>query len=930
MIHAGSVLASRFELRRRIGSGGMGEVYEAIDRHGGDVVALKTLTRADGDTVTRFKREFRALQSTAHPNLVALLELIRDDERWFFTMELVRGKHLLEHVGRDLDKLRAVLPGVVLGLRALHEAGLVHRDIKPSNVMVTPEGRVVILDFGLVTAVDPGQQSRDGHAVGTVEYMAPEQAVGRQVTEAADWYGLGVMIYEALTGQVPHQGHALQIMIDKQQVEPRSPAELVPGLPPDLVELCVDLLQIEPARRPSGDAVMRRLGVEPGTSARTSQVTRTSLGSGRRIFVGRERELAELAASLDRARDRPIVHLVVGESGIGKSELVARFARLAQEDDPATLVLHGRCYERESVPYKALDGVADGIAQHLAQLPRPERDPLLPPRPDLLVRLFPVFLRIEAVAAAPVLHDDAAEPQEQRRRMFGALRALVAAISAGRRIVITIDDLQWADADSFLLMSALLRGAGAPRALVLATVRDVEGADAVPVAQIVERLAGITVQTTRLGPLDADESRVLAEQIAPELAKKADLAQLTREAGGHPMFIHELLRHVDHLGGPTGTASLDDALWTRVELLRPDARCVLEAICVAGAPISSDVASAACDLEGAVLARATASLRVAGLAREVQRGRGLALEPYHDRVREAVQGRLTEVRRRELHGRIAAALEQGGEPRDPQLLLRHFRLAGLPERAARYAEDAAQRSLAAHAFDQAAELWRIALDLIPRDAEDRRRVRLRLGEALISAGRGAEAAEVYLLAADGADRPTRLECHRHVAEQLLISGRIERGVEALDRLLAEIGVSSPKHELWSLIGNRLRLRLRGLGFEPRHRREVSDADILRLDVLGVAGTGLSVVDTIRGASFQTRQLLLALKSGHLPHIARGMVLEATYLAANGKFARSRRMFERVKALEGIDTDPYLAPLAAGARGISAYLAASTRGRWSCC
>src|SRR5690606_38908809 len=137
-----------------------------------------------------------------------------------------------------------------------------------------------------------------------------------------------------------------------------------------------------------------------------------------------------------------------------------------------------------------------------------------------------------------------------------------------------------------------------------------------------------------------------------------------------------------------------------------------------------------------------------------------ALEPYHDRVRESVANRIPEPQLRDLHARLAMALEMSGEQGNPQLLLRHFRLAQLPERAARYAEEAALRSLAAHAFDQAARLWRIALDIKPRDVEDRRRILLRLGEALVAAGRGAEAAEVYLEAAEGADRPTRLDCHR--------------------------------------------------------------------------------------------------------------------------------------------------------------------------
>jgi serine/threonine protein kinase len=224
MLVAGTTLAERFELRRRIGAGGMGEVFEAFDRGAGEMIALKTLARVDADTVTRFKREFRALQSTEHPNLVSLRELVNDGERWFFTMELVRGRHFLEHVGRDAAALRSALHQLVLGLSALHEAGLIHRDLKPSNVMVTSEGRVVLLDFGLITAVDPTKQSVEAHVVGTIDYMSPEQAEGRPLTEASDWYALGVIVYEALTGRVPHAGHALQVLIDKQRSSPCRPS----------------------------------------------------------------------------------------------------------------------------------------------------------------------------------------------------------------------------------------------------------------------------------------------------------------------------------------------------------------------------------------------------------------------------------------------------------------------------------------------------------------------------------------------------------------------------------------------------------------------------------------------------------------------------------------------------------------------------------
>ncbi len=507
--------------------------------------------------------------------------------------------------------------------------------------------------------------------------------------------------------------------------------------------------------------------------------------------------------------------------------------------------------------------------------------------------------------------------------MFEALRALIGAVAAQRPVVIAIDDLHWADSDSFGLLRELLRGTDPPRVLVAATMRDGGAGDALTVKDVEQRLAGLTIELSRLGPLTASESKTLAERLGPSLAGRVDVARAAREAGGHPMFLRELLRHLDT--GAT-TATLDDALWARVALLEPDAMALLGAICVAGAPISFDVAMTAARLDAITLPRAAAALRVANLAREIQRGRSLALEPYHDRVREAVVGRLDEGKRTSLHARLAIALEDGSRG-DSHQLYRHFLNAGLADRAAHYAEHAAALSHDAHAFDQAASLWREALELVQRTPEERRRIYLRLGEALASAGRGSEAAEAYTAAAEGADRPTWLTCQRHIAEQLLITGHIERGVECLQRLLVETGVPAPGSQravLFSLIKSRIKLRIRGLGAKLRERHEISDAEILRLDCLAVAAAGLSVVDSPRGNDFQTRALLLALQSGSRPHIARALGLEATYYATQGNWKRAHALRDRARAIDDESKNPYLKSLLAGSEGISYYMEGDAR------
>jgi hypothetical protein len=371
----------RFEVRAELGAGGMGVVYEAYDRQRRSRVALKTLRRVDPESVYRLKREFRALQDLEHPNLVGFGELFCEQGQWFFSMELVEGADFVSYVrgaravtaagervaaaptavddfaggptapgfgatrGEQLDehRLRGALRQLVLGVSALHAGERVHRDIKPSNIRVRADGRLQLLDFGLVIQSAPRGDRSETRVVGTAAYMAPEQAAALRPGPAADWYSVGAVLYEALTGVAPFCGAPLQILLDKQRFEPPPPGAIAGGLPRDLEALAAALLRRDPDQRPIGREIMARLGTscaDPlGAVGSVSRSTGAGLGVA---FVGRAGELAALDGAFEAAREGTVLALVVGESGVGKSALVREFVHRLELRESGALVLEGR------------------------------------------------------------------------------------------------------------------------------------------------------------------------------------------------------------------------------------------------------------------------------------------------------------------------------------------------------------------------------------------------------------------------------------------------------------------------------------------------------------------------------------------------------------------------------------------------------------
>lgn len=961
--------AVRFTLVRRVGTGGMGVVFEAYDRNRGELVALKTMRRADPTALVRFKQEFRSLADLTHPNLVNLYELFAVDDRWFFTMELVEGTDFVsysrppmpvrlegsqppldgapvESVGGGAGttapppepsfnetRLRDALRQLAEGVEALHRSGKLHRDIKPPNVLVTPEGRVVLLDFGLTAEMEsPGQhRSHDRQIVGTVAHMSPEQAAGLSITPSSDWYSVGVMLYEAMTGRLPFAGPPQEVIVAKQTVAPPSPATLVEGLPEDLVALCVDLLDRDPTRRPNGREIIARLtGLAPELLDFPEPPRPMPL-------IGRERHLQVLDSAftgLSRRRTQSI--FVFGRTGTGKSTLIRSFLEGLVSRDEA-LVLSGRCYERESVPYKGLDSLIDALARHLKGLSPRKLSAILPADAAYLARLFPVLDGVPAVAAARAEAPELPDQQEVRRRAIAGLREMLRRLGEKIPLVLSIDDLQWGDVDSAILLADLLCSPPSAVMLFIGSFRAEDAEDCPFLVELRRCLAA------RAGTLEhrelAVEALTLAE--ARELAlallgrddavARAQAHMVARESGGNPLFVDELVRHI-HAGEPIdgweaiGQLDLDEVLWTRIRRQPADAQRLLGIIAVSGRPIRQAWAFRAAEL-GAGGRVALASLRTARLIRQTGPSHEDEVEIYHDRIRETVVAHLPPAGLKGLHERLAAVLASSG-PVDPEILAGHYRGAGDVARAADFYARGADQAAGALAFDHAARLYRTAMDLDAGSAEQAVVLRKKLGDALANAGRGAEAAQAYLEAAASAPSAETLELKRLASTQLLISGHIDEGLALLRTLLTPMGIrmpETPRGVLASLLWNRAILRCRGLHFQPRDEGQVPATDLRRIDLCWSAVAGLSMYEPIRGADFQARGLLMALRAGEPFRVVRAMAMEAAHRATAGLPAQGQvaALLQTAEGVAGRIDSPHARGMIELVRGIGALL----MGRW---
>ncbi len=648
----------RFEIISRLGSGSFGIVYEAFDRYRNRVVALKMLERAVPDAVARFKREFRYLAELRHPNLASLYELLVLGDKWALSMELIRGSELLEYLAIAelqnsllesrqtatqpldgdqtlrfrrkkrtsgvseiyFDDVRNAFRQLALAIAVLHQHGIVHRDIKPSNIMITSEGRVVLLDFGLVVEIARDDSIDRQTVVGTPGYMAPEQIRASTPTAAGDWYGFGVLLFQALTGQMPFTAPSpLDVMELQIHSDPPSAAEMQRGAPNDLTSLADDCIRRDPLDRPYDSEVLRRLGLDkPDLGCPERRRAR------RASLIGRTQEVRTLQSWISDG-DTSVIALH-GSSGAGKSALLGAVLDRVRTERNAFIV-GGACQPWESVPFNAIDVIVDSLARAL----RHDRPPAVNEvmrQAVAVTQLFPALLPVRFGDGGDETIVMPATGEKLIARAASELRSILLAAACDRPLLLILDNAQWGDYQSAEVLLRLLD----------------QGVRLVLCYQSEDRRSSLLLQalTGRGVAMREFHVRDLSRVATASIVKRATgrsaprlIDQIHRATGGNPALVEMAIESLTNKSA-RDPALLAWALAGRLQHLSASAHRLFSWLLSSDGTVREEVIADA--LELFEIDDPLRTLRSKRLIRVRKTGDLRGIDVYHPKMREAFGG----------------------------------------------------------------------------------------------------------------------------------------------------------------------------------------------------------------------------------------------------------------------------------------------------
>ena len=662
-----------YEILAPIGAGGMGQVFKARDTRLERIVAVK---RLNGKHDHRFRQEARAIAALNHPNICQIYDIGSD----FLIMEYIEGKPLTGPRPVE-DALRLTLQ-IADALETAHARGILHRDLKPSNILVTSSGQAKLIDFGLAKQMnDPSTdttQTIEGTIIGTIAYMAPEQAQGQPMDERSDVFSLGSVIYETLSGQRPFRGGSTAGVISA--ILRDDPAPL--ALPTPVQNLLARCLAKSPNDRFNSVSELKA-AIEALLSIsierhHTPAVFPSFQLTPSSTHVGRDAQLTQMMLAYGRVKEgRGAMVAVTGEAGIGKTSVLEDFLTELTSRGERAAIGRGRCSQRLAGDEPYLP-----ILEALESLLRPHTGQSLAPLMKTVAPTWYNLVSIESSSASQERESlPAAASQERMKREFGAL---CKEISRRQPLVLFIDDMHWADVSTVDILNYLAGRFEQTRVLVLGSYRPSDMAlSQHPFLGIRNDLQGRgLLEEINLGFLSAkDVQRYLALEY-PGNAFPSDFAlTIHAKTEGSPLFMADLVRYLKDTGGIVEEnkrwmlarslpdtprdlpASVRGMIQRKIEQVEEHDRILLRAASVQGAEFDSAVLAEAVQIDPAeveerldVLERVHVFVRKGEESEFCDRTVTVNYRFVHVLYQNALYESLLPTRRADLSGRVARAL----------------------------------------------------------------------------------------------------------------------------------------------------------------------------------------------------------------------------------------------------------------------------------
>ncbi len=716
-----TLLNGRYQLEEEIGRGGMAVVHRAHDSLLDRAVAVKLL-RAEGASDEGWRRMLAEARSAArlnHPHIVAVYDVGEGDGAEgapmpYIVMEKVDGEPLNARAHPDLEEVVSIAGQVVEALDHAHAHGVVHRDLKPENILVARDGTVKLTDFGLAQSV-ASRLSQGEAVVGTVFYLAPEQALGRAVDGRADLYALGVILYELTTGQLPFTAEAAMAVVSLHLHAPVVPPSAHrPDLPAEFERLILKLMSKRPEDRPAravdvGRALPTVLA-SPAGAAGPEHSLLERIVRGR--LVGREAELRQALTAWRRAAGgEGGVLLVTGEPGIGKSRLVREVT--AHVEVTGGSVVSGECYAEGGVPFAPIaDCIRRALPAHV-DIPRLVLAELVTFAPELALR----YPDLPAVASSDVT--------AQQQRAFEGFALFCEALASDRPLLLFLDDIHWADAGSLQLVHSLARRIRRLPILLVLTYREIELDESPALGRLLQELNRERLATRiKLGRLARDQTGALLQAMFAEEISAEFLDGVFRESEGNPFFIEEICRALVDSGRLRFEAgrwhrpaveeleipqSVRGAILSRVEKLPQAAQEAMLMAAILGREFEFSTLRQATDFEEEALIAALESAERAQLITEARRNGEVTFAFLHALIPASLAESVSVLRRKVLHRRAAQAIT-ASHPEAYEVLAFHWIEAGEEELARATSLQAGDRAHRSLARAEAARHYRAALE----------------------------------------------------------------------------------------------------------------------------------------------------------------------------------------------------------------------------